>query len=55
MRRLASVVFLLTILFAVFNSSAQQTNSSAVPNLIRYGGTLLLPAGSVGERYRASP
>jgi hypothetical protein len=40
MRRLTCVVFLFTILFAVSNSSAQQTNASTVPNLIRFSGML---------------
>ncbi len=40
MRRLAYVVSLFTILFAVVNSLAQETNTT-VPNLIRYGGTLI--------------
>jgi len=40
MRRLACVVSLVTLLFAVSIASAQQPNNSTVPNLIRYGGTL---------------
>ena len=47
MRRLTCLVSLFAILFAVSNTSAQQTNASTIPNLINYSGTLLQPM-SVG-------
>ena len=43
MRRLVLAVSLFTILFVVSHTSAQQANSSTVPNLIRYSGTVLQP------------
>jgi hypothetical protein len=40
MRSLTRTVLLVTLLFPGCFSSAQQTQTTAVPNLIRYGGTL---------------
>ena len=57
MRRLTCVVSLVTILFAVSNASAQQTNTSTVPNLISYSGTLAharnvaVPSRTVGVTF----
>ena len=51
MRRFSTSLVLITALFLVSVCSAQQTSTSAVPNLVRYSGTLkdvpgAMPAGT---------